>query len=226
MSNATETSLRSAGLLLAVGSILLVVGLLVHPQGEGVSTAQTEQLVRDEESMWVASHYLIGFGLLVHAGAAIGLLTNRSRLTGTWLTSTAWTIVAAFNIPMAAVVVMESTALREAATANESAIFASLYAWVEGFLPAILVASLAVIAIAWSETRAATPLTPKWAAYVGIVGALAMVGFFVFGFWGGQEWAGNLFLGYVLMGLWLMWVGVGLWMPKTTHKAMQHAATG
>lgn len=210
MESPADTSMRVGGTWLAAGSLLLVVGFLLHPF-PSPDPAEFAATVAGEPTRWVAAHGVIAVAMGVFAIAGLVVSTARSRLTGTWWTATAWAalVVAALTVMGAAIV--EATAITQASLAGDMATFGTWSAVADVLSATFLVVLFAIAVIATSEARSDDHATPVWASWIGalaaVVAAVGMVAGFVLGFpIGIVVWLG----GTVVTSLWTLWFGVVL----------------
>lgn len=206
----TSASVRSSGAWLAVGSLLLAVGILLHPP-PAADPAGFLAIVAGDPLRWTAAHGLtaVGLGLLTVAGLIV--LTAGSRLTRNGWRKTAWAVLTVGALWTTTAAVVEATVIVRAATTGDTATFEVWSPFAEAYSAAFLVVLLALATIAGSEARSAHGTTPVWAAVIGavagVVGALGMV--LTFG--AGIEPAAVVWLGStVVVSLWTVWFGVTL----------------
>lgn len=213
MAKPLENSLAGAGTSLAVGSLLIVIGLLTHPE-EGTTTAETMQVVADETGAWRASHWIIGAGMLISTVAFLMVLTGNSRLTARKMPAVAWAVLAVTSLGLLPVMVIEATVAPDAAVAGNTDQFTMWTSLVNGLINLLPFLFLAGVVVAWNEYTTRSPLTPKWASVLGMIGGLVGIVAFV-----GVQWMGNttlapVFLVQLLQPLWFVWLGAAMTMPK------------
>lgn len=205
-----ETSVRAAGALLAIGAVLFVGGLVLHPPlspdlGEFMAT------IADAPTRWVAAHWASAIALSAFAIAGLLVLTARSRLTQHWWTSTVWAVLVVGALWVTTAAVAEATAVTTAAVAGDTATFEAWQRFAQAHAAAFVVLAVAIAAIAGTEARSGHETTPAWASWVGAVaGVTAAVGF-TLGVGVGIALGGLVWLvATVVMSLWILRFGVGL----------------
>lgn len=200
-----------AGAWLAVGSLLFVVSLAIHPPpspdpGEFMAT------IADGPTRWVAAHWTAALALSLLAIAGLIVLTAGSRLTQNGWTMTAWAVLVVGALWVTTTAVAEATVITEAAVAGDTATFEAWHLFAEGKALGFGFLALAVTVIAGNEARSTRAVTPVWASWIGAVaGIAAFVGFVVLGALlgialGGLVWVAST----IVMSLWILWFGVAL----------------
>lgn len=199
-----------AGSWLVMGAILWVGSLALHPPPPP-DLAEFMALVADTGTRWVVVHWVAAVALSIFVVTSLIVLTARSRLTrGGWGLS-AWAVLPVASLWVMTTAVAEATVISRAADAGNMAMFEGWALFAEGKAMGFMALALAVAAIAASEARSPGAATPAWAAWIGVAAGLA-------GFMG---WllgpvlriaiGGPIFvLSSVVLGLWLLWLGVGL----------------
>lgn len=203
-------SIRLSGALLAVGSLLLLVGLGLHPTPAPDVTGQMA-LISENLTWWMAVHSVIAAGVSIFAVTGLIVLTARSRLTQAWWTETAWAVLVVAALWMMLNAVAEATALAQTAVAGNMSEFEAWEAFAIGMAMAIPVFTLAIAVIAGNEARIANGALPTWAAWIGTAIAIAASG-------GGFLWftleiglAGFVWaIATLAISVWLLWFGVAL----------------
>lgn len=198
---------RPAGGLLALGSLLAIVGGALHPPGD-VSIA----LVTGNATRWIVSHWLFASGSFLVALAALLVLVSRSELADTWYTMASWAGIALGSLLAVVFLVGEAAALPQLAAVDATQRFATWHTYVEtGAVGAILPMTLGFGFVAWNHARRPTPRTPSWLAWgalltFGVGGIGWSVGFGVLGIDALQPLLLLVILGFV----WVGWLGVNV----------------
>lgn len=207
----TDTRSRVAGAWLAIGSLLFVVSLALHPPpspdpGEFMAT------IADGPTRWVAAHWAAALALSLFVIAGLLMLTAGSRLTRDWWTVTAWAVLVVGALWVTTTAVAEATVITQAAVAGDTATFEAWEAFAEGKAIGFGFLALGVAVIAANEARSVHAATPVWASWVGAIAAVAaFVGFVVLGIMLGIAVGGLVWLGStIVMSLWTLWFGVAL----------------
>jgi len=126
---------------------------------------------------------------------ALGVLNLRSYLTASLSGLVGWSVSAIIVIIGAGLAIMEATVQGDAAAAGNLETFAMWYALSRGVELLFILFPLAFLAITVVDLRAPTPMTPRWASALALVGAAlvipAVVGVSVFRLVAfGRLWAG------------------------------------
>lgn len=204
------TKVRTGGTWLALGSVLLIVGIALHPL-PSADPAEFMATIADSPTRWAAAHAATAVGMGVFAIAALIVLTTDSELTKTWWTTTAWAalIVAALWVATAAIV--EGTVVTQAAVAGDMATYTVWSSFAVPYSAAFLVFALAIAVIAGTDARRTNHTTPVWASWIGVLAAVVAVVGMVLAFGAGIALAGLVWLGAtIVMGLWTLWAGIVL----------------
>lgn len=222
-----RTGTRAAGAWLAIGSLLFVVSLVLHPPpspnpGEFMAT------IADGPALWVAAHWAAALALSFFVIAGLLMLTAESRLTQNGWTMSAWAVLVVGALWVTTTAVAEATVITEAAVAGDTATFEAWQLFAEGKAIGFGFLALAVAAIAANEARSSRSVTPMWAAWISTVaGIAAFVGFVVLGLLlgiavGGLIWVGST----IVMSLWTLWFGVGLVRSDESQVQLTDVGTG
>jgi hypothetical protein len=205
------TIYRTAGALVAVGALLMVIGVLLHARP---NPALEEMMVTIAEGVtrWRLSHSLILFGSIFLAMGSLIITAGRTRLTDRWGTLVGWAgLVIALPI-FAVVIAAELSVFPLLATAGDLPAFARWYAFaVTGIVDSAAFLFLAVFFIASDQFQRDDRLTQRWPAGLGALAALvAAVGAVLLGI---LDWHALLPMvpgGFLLTLPWLFWFGIGL----------------
>lgn len=208
---------RTAGGVLAVGSLLLVIGGVLHPPG-----ASEMGLIADNMLRWGVSHWLFAAGTFVVGVGGLLVLLARSDLAADWATVTSWAAVVLGAVLATVFLLGEATVLPQLAAAGESTRFPAWRTFIEmGVIASLLPVSGGLLVVAGRQARHPEPLTPTWAAWGGVlaflIGILWIVGF---GFLRIAA-LGPLFLLELLGFIWLGWLGLALARSDTTTAPTQ-----
>ena len=207
----TQSGVRVAGAWLALGSLLLVVSLALHPP-PSPDPSEFMAIIADNASLWVAVHWGAALALTMLVIAGLLVLTAGSPLTHAWWTMSAWAVLVVGAFWVSTTAVAEATVIAAAAATGDSATFEAWQLFAEGQAIGFgfLVASVAVIAV--DQARSAISVTPTWAAWIGAVAAVvAFVAYVVMGLVLGIAVGGPIWLvSTIVMGLWTLWFGAAL----------------
>lgn len=206
----TDTSIRVGGACLAIGSLLLAVGFVIHPL-PSPDPAEFMATIADAPTRWMAAHAATAIALSVVAIAGLIMLTAGSRLTENWWTTTAWAVLIVSALWVTTAAVVEATVITEAAIAGDTATFEAWLIFGEAHSAAFLVFVLAIAVIAGNEARSSYQTTPVWASWIGAAAGVAAFGGMILVFMlgialGGLVWVAST----IVMSLWTVWFGVAL----------------
>lgn len=207
----TGVGTRVAGAWLAIGSVLLVGALLIHPPPSPDPGAFMASIA-DAPTQWVLVHWGAVLALTSFAITGLLMLTAASRLSQTWWTLTAWAVLVVGAIWVTTTAVAEATVMTEAAMAGDTATFETWQVFAEGKAIGFGFLALAIAVIAGNEAQSTRSVTPAWASWTGAVaGIVAFVGFVVVGVVLGIAIGGLIWLvSSIVMSLWTLWFGVAL----------------
>ena len=206
-----ETGVRAAGAWLAVGSLVFVVSLALHPR-PSPDLGEFMAIIAANSTLWIAVHWAAALALTMLVIAGLLMLTAGSRFTETWWTVSAWAVLIIGALWVTTTAVAEATVIATAAAAGDTATFEAWQIFAEGTALGFgfLVAAVAVIAV--TEARSVRSITPAWAAWIGAIAAVvAFVAFVVLGLILGIAIGGPIWLiSTIVVGLWTLWFGIGL----------------
>jgi len=153
---------------LIIFGILFVVGGLIHPRGEGVSSEQTMEIIRSQATAWRASHLLTGLSLIFGAAAGLVILVTRTRVASGPLALAGWSLIAIVSSLFSLPFVSESTVVADVAIVGDAEAFDQ---WYGGFVGGIEGAARPFILIGFflvaiHQFRSASPLLPRWTSAV------------------------------------------------------------
>ena len=184
----THTGMRVAGGWLAIASLLLGAGLVLHGPIDP-DMGQQMQVVADSSTRWAISHWASAAGLSLFAVTGLIVLAAGSRLTEAWWTMSAWAVLAV-------------------------ATFEAWWAFSEGKATGFMFVALAVAAIAGNEARTTRGATPVWASWIAAVAGIGAFFGWALSMWFGVGIGSLVWLASSLtMCLWTLWFGLGL--PRT-----------
>ncbi len=211
-----DTRVSVVGAMLAIGSLLLVVGFVLHPP-PAPNPAEFMATIAENPTRWVAAHGLTAISLSVFVIAGLIMLTSGSRFTQHWWTVSAWAVLIVSALWTTTAAVVEATAITQAAIADDVATFEVWTAFAEVHSAAFLFFVLAAAVIAGHEARSAYQTTPVWASWFGAVAGVGAFGgmilVFVLGIaLGGLVWLAST----IVMSMWLLWFGVALVRSRDT----------
>lgn len=206
-----DTATRVAGAWLAVGSVLFVASLVLHPPPPPDSGAFMA-VIADGATQWVLAHWIAALALTVFAITGLLVLTTASRLSRDWWTMTAWAVLVVGALWVTTTAVAEATVITDAAVAGDAATFEAWQRFAEGKAVGFGFLAVAIAVIAGNEARSIHAVTPPWAAWIGAVaGVVAFVGFVVLGLLLGIAVGGPIWLvSTIVMSLWTVWFGVAI----------------
>lgn len=197
---------RTAGGVLALGSLAMVIGGGLHPPSASELGVISETMMR-----WGVSHWLFAAGAFLVSLAGLLLVLSRSELAAEWYTMASWGGVVLGSLLAVVFLLGEATVLPHLAAAGEPTSFAAWRAFIEmGVIVSLLPVSTGLLLVAWHQARHSSPRTPSWAAWGGFVTfGVGIVWIIGFGFLG-VEALGPLFIVEVIGFVWLGWLGVTL----------------
>lgn len=218
LTSGIETKMSVGGTLLAIGSLLLVVGFVLHPppspdSGEFMAT------IAEEPTRWMAAHAATAVALSVFVIAGLIVLTAGSRLTQNWWTITAWAVMIVSALWVTTAAVVEATVITQTALATDTATFELWSIFAEAHSAAFLFFVLAIAVIAGHEARTTSQTTPAWASWVGAVAGVVAFGGMILVFVLGIALGGLIWVvSTLVMGLWTFWFGVALARSRGTAR--------
>lgn len=205
-----DTRVSVGGAMLAIGSLLLVVGFVLHPP-PSPDPAEFMATIAENPTRWVAAHGVTAISLSVFVIAGLIMLTAGSRFTQHWWTISAWAVLIVSALWTTTAAVVEATAITQAAITDDIATFEVWNAFAEIHSAAFLFFVLAAAVIAGHEARSAYQITPVWASWLGAVAGVAAFGGMILVFVLGIALGGLVWLvSTIVMSLWLFWFGVAL----------------
>lgn len=202
----TRSFERTAGGILSIGSLVVLIGGLLHPP-----SASAPSVISGAMTRWLASHWLIAGGVFLVGLGSLLVIFSRSDVTSSWLTLAAWSGVALGSLPVVVFMIGEATVLPELAAGGGSAEFATWRAFIEmGVIASLLPVTVGLILVAWSQARGQSIRTPAWTAWGGVVAFLVGLVWIVgFGFLG-IDALEPVFIVELLGFIWLGWLGYNL----------------
>jgi hypothetical protein len=160
---------------------------------------------------WRVAHWLAASALSFYAMAGFLVLSARSRLTASGATLSAWAVVSIGALWTLTTALAEATAVTAAATSGRRETFETWWAFAEGKATGFAFVALAVVLIAWHESRSSDPATPRWAAGLGAVAGLASFTGWALGMWLGVPVGSLLWVvASMAMCAWTLWFGLRL----------------
>lgn len=208
----TSAGTRVAGGWLAVGSVIFVISLLLHPP-PSPDPGEFMAAIANAPTQWMLAHWAAALALTIFAIAGLIMLSTASRLSRNWWTMSAWAVLILGAIWVTTTAVAEATVITEAAVAGDTATFEAWQLFAEGWAAAGFgFLAIAIAVIAGNEARSARSVTPAWASWIGaIAGIVAFVGFVVLAVLLGIAVGGLIWLiSTLVMSLWTFWFGVAL----------------
>lgn len=205
----SQTSLRVAGIWLALGSLLLAGSLVFHGPPATHMDAQMK-VIADGATRWVVVHWAAAAALSLFAVTGLVVLAAASRLTQGWWTTTAWAVLPVGALWILTTAVAEATAVSGAAVSGNEAMFEAWWAFAEGKANGVMFLALAVAVIAGNEARTSSA-TPAWASWIAAVAGIASSAGWVLGMWL-EVPPGNLLwvISSLVMSLWILWFGIAI----------------
>lgn len=206
----TDTRVRVGGGLLAIGSVFVVVGFLLHPSVSG-DQSEFVATIAENSSVWAVAHGVVAVGLAAFTVAGLLLLTAETRLVEHWWTMVAWPVLVVSALLVTTAAIVEGTVIAEAAVDGDTATFETWTAYTDVLSAVFLVFLLSVAVVAGNEARSAVHATPVWASWLAVlaavVSAAGMVTVFVLE-------VGAAFIVWqaatTVTGLWTLWFGLVL----------------
>ena len=224
MSKHMEAGLRAAGMWIALGALLFVVGLGTHPR-EVPDTAEQMGIIAGNAMMMRVSHWAIALGSVMFAAASVMVLATGSRLTATWGRMTCWSGLAVVWLLFTVVPVIEATVATNAAVAADAGTYGAWHAFVMGMVNTMVLAGIATAVLAWIDMRSNNHVTPKWAAGVGCLSGVVLALSFVGSSWFGVEAMRVLFFASFPFMAWWGWFGLGMMRPTGWTKLASSGVT-
>lgn len=222
----TGVGTRVAGAWLAVGSVLFVGSLVLHPP-PSPDPGEFMAAIADGPTQWVLAHWAAALALTLFAITGLIMLTTASRLSQKWWTMSAWAVLVVGAIWVTTTAVAEATVITEAAVAGDTATFEAWQLFAEGKGVGFGFLAVAIAVIAGNEARSTRSVTPVWASWIGAVaGIVAFVGFVVLGVLLGIAVGGLIWLiSTIVMSLWTFWFGVALARSDDSQVQLTEART-
>lgn len=202
----TRSFERAAGSILAIGSLVMLIGGLLHPPAVSAQSVISGAMTR-----WHASHWLIAGGVFLVGLGSLLVILSQSEVASSWVTLVGWGGVALGSLPVVVFMIGEATVLPQLATSGGSAEFSTWRAFIEmGVIASLLPVTVGLLLVAWTQARGQSTRTPAWAAWAGVltffIGLIWIVGF---GFLN-VEALEPLFIVELLGFIWLGWLGFNL----------------
>lgn len=215
---------RAAGIWAAVGGLLLIVALALHPPPDA-ETAAFMDLIASEGTTWQVVHWLAAAALASFFIAGLVALSSPDLSRGA-ITKSAWGVLTLGALATMFTAISEATVISNAAADGDLTTFAAWQAFAEAAALGFAFLGLAVAALGLAEGRAGVVAMPAWASYLAVplgVGAFAgwMLGP-VAGFaFGGPVWL----VSSLGMSLWFAAYGIGVvrFTTKVAHAEVTHA---
>ena len=215
-----HTGMRVAGGWLAIASLLLAAGLVLHGSIDPDMHEQM-QAVADSSTRWAISHWASAAGLSLFAVTGLIVLAAGSRLTAAWATMSAWAVLVVGALWTMTTAVAEATVVAGAAASGNVATFEAWWAFSEGKATGFMFVALAVAAIAGNEARTTRRATPVWASWIAAAAGISAFFGWALGMWFGVGIGSLVWLASSLtMCLWMLWFGLGL--PRTDIQLPAH----
>ena len=206
----THTGMRVAGGWLAIASLLLAGGIVLHGPIDP-DMGQQMQVVADSSTRWAISRWASAAGLSLFAVTGLIVLAARSRLTEAWWTMSAWAVLAVGALWTMTTAVAEATVVADAAASGNVATYEAWWAFSEGKATGFMFVALAVAAIAGNEARTTRGATPVWASWIAAVAGIGAFFGWALSMWFGVGGASRVWLASSFtMCLWTLWFGLGL----------------
>lgn len=215
----TRTGTRVAGGWLAVGAVLFVISLLLHPP-PSPDPAEFMAGIANAPTQWVLAHWAAALALTIFAISGLIMLATASRLSQSWWMMSAWAVLTLGALWVTITAVAEATVITEAAVAGDTVTFEAWQHFAEGWAAAGFgFVAIAVAVIAGNEARSARSVTPAWASWIGaIAGIVAFVGFVVLAVLLGIAIGGLIWLvSSLILSGWILWFGIGLVRADESH---------
>ncbi|WP_137286998.1 hypothetical protein [Halorussus salinisoli] len=222
----TGAGTRVAGAWLAMGSVLFVASLALHPP-PSPDLGEFMAVIANEPTQWVLAHWAAALALTLFAITGLLMLTTESRLSQNWWAMTAWALLVVGATWITTTAVAEATVITEAAVAGDTATFEAWQLFAEGKAVGFGFLAVAIAVIAGNEARSTRSVTPVWASWIGAVaGLVAFVGFVVLGLLLGIAVGGLIWLAStIVMSLWTLWFGIALVRSDDSQVQLAEART-
>lgn len=215
---------RVGGAWLAIGAILSLSGLLLHPL-TSPEPSEVMAAIAAAPTQWMAAHWLsvIGASLLVIGGLIV--LTTDSRLIDKWWTMTAWAVVILASIGIGTAGLVEAAVSTAAALEGDTATFEAWWVFALAIAPAFGVMEIALGVVAYNEARNGAETTPVWASWIGaLAGLSAAVAYALLLLGIAPMVTGILFFAAtIVLFLWVLWFGVALARTEASPPAQSRA---
>ena len=169
----THTGMRVAGGWLAIASLLLAGGIVLHGP-INPDMGHQMQVVADSSTRWAISHWASAAGLSLFAVTGLIVLAARSRLTEAWWTMSAWAVLAVGALWTMTTAVAEATVVADAAASGNVATYEAWWAFPKEKPRASCrrVGGCRDRRQRARTTRGATPVWASWIAAVAGIGRL------------------------------------------------------
>lgn len=216
---------RVAGAWLALGSILLAIVFVFHGPPEA-HVGDQMAVIAGESTRWLTVHWMAAVALSLFAVAGLIVLGAGSRLTASSWTISAWALLPVGALWTVVTAVAEATGVTGAAVEGNEGLFAAWWAFSEGFANGFAGVALCVAVIAANEARAEERATPAWAAGIAIFAGIASFACWALWSWADLGFAAPVWVASsILMCLWLLWFGIGLFRGEAAHAISPREAT-
>lgn len=206
----TDTAVRTAGMWLALASIIMVLVFVFHGPISPSFDIQMSRIA-DGSVRWAVVHWAAAGALSFFAIASLIALTAGSRLTQEWWTLSAWALLPIGALWTMGTAVAEATVIFDAAVKGDQTVYQSWWRYAEGRANGFAAMALAFATIAANEARTPHSITPAWASWIGAVAGTASFIAWASGSWLGLAFAAPIWVAAsIVVSLWLAWFGLSL----------------
>lgn len=210
-SNAMDLRTRVAGAWLAIGAVLFVPALVLHPPLTP-DWAAFMAAIAAEPTRWAVIHWVAAGAFAAFVIAGLLILTSHSPFVQTWWTLSAWAVVVVGAFWFTLTAIAEATVVTAAAVAGDVTTFEAWLRFSFGSAVGVRILIPAIGVIAADEALSDRSVTASWAAWLGSLSAVvAIVGFIILFDTLGLVIGALIGLpALILTFLWMLWFGIGL----------------
>lgn len=206
-----RTTYRTAGTILALASIALIAGNLLHPR-PGPDSEALLTAINTAPTVWAISHFLIAAGLVTLAAGALVILTHRTQATSSWSSTVGWGLLVVVAPVIGIAILAELGVLPLVADAGNLAAFERWEAFsFTGIVYPALGLFSAFALIAGTRFFEEDSLTARIPAGMAVLVSLAgLIGAVAAGPLGQRGLMPVVGVSLLLVFLWVIWFAAGL----------------